>query len=399
MSKLKTDLIEPRVASNVDFGGLDLPSFHGVPLAPSIGATLTGAHAASNPADSDNSTALATTASTRTRAATAVTERLSSASPLMDGSPVAGSSSDVARADHRHPTDTTRATVGSVANLTSAAFFLTNPGLYTSLFTAPQDGWFKILLVGGGGGGGGGGTDLAGQNGGAGVVQSAIMGATQGDVFTFNVGLGGGGASSGSVPASPPNAFDGGASVLRINGTIILNSLGGTRGFSVSSGTLGAPYKTLTYHMHDFGDFAGLRVAINAPAANTPMSKGGHQAMAPGSSADFPDGSSLGEFALAGQPAALNGGDAVYGGGGAGGAPTRVFVPPRSSYADPVHGEGGSGSPTSFGGNGGSGFVYFEFHSTGNSTPFSSPTVNGAAYDSLSFLKQELIALGIGVTP
>lgn len=384
MSKLRTDSIEPRLASNVDFGGLDVPSWQGVPLVLPDSPSFNGSPTAPTQADSDNSTKLATTAFVKLRADNAsaleATNRLATAAPLMDGTAAVGIATKMAREDHVHPHDSLITTVatGLTASL-GASFFLNTPGTYSSIYTVPATGTLYYLVVGGGGGGGGGGADLSGLPGNHGTITTGSLGVTSGQLISAVVGVGGVGSPAGSNPLVITAPTAGQASSLTISSFGTLSSPGGSAGATVASSSVGGTPVVYTYYCIDTGDFANVNVAEPGLAASTISSKGGIRALNGIATAISVTG-------LAGNPSAINGGSGKIGGGGGGGAPSKAFVSSRGFYIDPVDGEAGDGVPTASGGNGGTGLVYFEYQAAGQP--------RGVTTGALELLKAELLSQG-----
>lgn len=83
--------------------------------APLASPALTGAPTAPTAAAGTNTTQLATTAFVQTEIAADMAANLATASPLMDGTAAVGVATKMAREDHRHPTDNTRAPLASPA--------------------------------------------------------------------------------------------------------------------------------------------------------------------------------------------------------------------------------------------------------------------------------------------
>jgi len=376
MSKLKTDQIEPRIAGNVEIAGIDPPTHNGVPLADTGSPIFTGDPTfLGNPVFSGNPTAptksladsslsLANTEFASTRSAAEVNNRLSSSTPLTNnptGAP--GTSTDLSRADHVHPSDPTKLD----AARHHSTFLFSAPGTTTNFFTAPVDGWIKAISVGAGGGGGGGGTDRAGGNGTAGIVNAIVTSIPAGTVFSVTVGTGGSGAAATTNPASPPSGSAGGNTTISWTppggSTVNLTGTGGAGGSVYTTGTLPTPKANYQYHFNDFGDYVTIEVAQGPTTANTPSSTNGNPALT-GAPFGIPING------LAATPGLLNGGNGTHGAGGLGGAPTRAFSPARGGYIDPVHGEFGAatGIPTSTGGLGGNGLAYLAFMS-GTTSP------------------------------
>lgn len=81
-----------------DFASVNSPVFTGNPQAPT-------------PAAGDNDASIATTAFVATAVANGVSGGLSNSTPIMDGTATAGVATSGSRADHVHPTDTSRASV------------------------------------------------------------------------------------------------------------------------------------------------------------------------------------------------------------------------------------------------------------------------------------------------
>jgi len=381
MSKINVDEILPRQSANVDFGGLDVPSHLGVPLATVDSPAFVNTPTAPTPADGDESTRLATTAFAALRAQNAITARLSSASPLMDAVAAVGSATNAAREDHVHPSDTSRATVSSLG----ASFFETTPGTYSNLYTVPAPGTISYLIVGGGGGGGGGGTDSSGTVGAVGNVLTGSYAVSGGEVLGAVVGSGGSGALAGvnplAVPASSPGTLS--SLVQTVVNPLVLSAAGGVGGVNLPTASVPAPYIEYIYQMADSGDFTGVRVHAGPNAAATPSSKGGDRALL-GIASPVP------QLSLAGNPTAINGKDAQIGGGGGGGAPSRAYVFTRDAYTDPVGGDFGDGIPTAAGGKGGDGLVYFEYTSTVGP--------NAVTSGALALLRRELSAQGFNIS-
>jgi hypothetical protein len=115
MSNLRVNTISPRTSANIDFDGLDIPSYLGVPLAPAINPDLTGAPTADTPAVNDSSRRIATTAWTQQELTdydtasqaslqTTLTGLRGTANPLVNGATaVVGTATKYAREDHVHP--------------------------------------------------------------------------------------------------------------------------------------------------------------------------------------------------------------------------------------------------------------------------------------------------------
>ena len=93
-------------------------------LAPLASPALTGQPVAPSPASTDNSQQIANTSWVRAF----ISSLSSTVTPLVDGAAAMGTSTLFARADHVHPTDTTRAKSGANSDITSLAG-LTNPTL------------------------------------------------------------------------------------------------------------------------------------------------------------------------------------------------------------------------------------------------------------------------------
>lgn len=387
MSKLRTDSIEPRLASNVDFGGLDVPSWNGVPLVLPDSPSFNGNPTAPTQADSDNSTKLATTAFAKTRADNAaaleVTNRLATVAPIMDGNTATvGVSTKAAREDHIHPHDSNIAALAtSTAASLGASFFLNTAGTYSNVYTTPAAGTLYYLIVGGGGGGGGGGADTAGTPGGFGGVITGSMAIASGVTLSAIVGVGGPGAPHGANAFSLPPATAGGFSSITGSPSLGATYLaaGGVAG--ITTATPGGGLFVL-YHCNDFGDFSGAPIGLPGSPAGTVSSTGGTRALAA-----YASGADIPTMAFAGDPSVMNGGNGKIGGGGGGGAPTKVFVSSRGFYVDPVDGDGGDGLPTSSGGNGGVGLVYFEFQAANQPRAVTTGT--------LELLKAELEKQGL----
>lgn len=381
MSKINVDEIDPRQAANIEFGGLDVPTYLGVPLATIDSPGFINTPTAPTPPDADNSTRLATTAYATLRAENAITDRLATASPLMDSVAAVGTSPDAAREDHVHPSDTSRATVGSLG----ASFFGVTPGTYTNLYTVPAPGTISYVVVGGGGGGGGGGTDTSGTVGSPGNVSTGSYAVVGGEVLGAVVGTGGSGAAAGGNPLAVPAASAGTLSSLvqTVVSPLTISAAGGAAGSNLATASITAPYVEYTYQMADPGDFTGVRVHDAPRTASTPSSVAGDRAL-------LGVATTITHAGLAGNPTAINGKDGHVGGGGGGGVASRAFVFTRSLYVDPVDGDSGDGIPTAAGGRGGHGMVYFEYTSTTGPNAITSGT--------LRLLKQELKAQGFNIS-
>lgn len=83
--------------------------------APLASPALTGTPTAPTASQGTNTTQLATTAFVQAEIAADMAANLAAASPLMDGTAAVGVATKMAREDHRHPTDTTRAPLASPA--------------------------------------------------------------------------------------------------------------------------------------------------------------------------------------------------------------------------------------------------------------------------------------------
>jgi len=240
------------------------------------------------------------------------------------------------------------------STITGENFTRDTPGTYT-VTTMPYSGKVRWTMCGAGGGGGGGGSvgesGIAGLPGSPGAVSTGEVTAPEGAVVTVFIPSGGGGAASGGSVSSPPAGSAGGQAWISISGVGTWYANGGAGGGTSTSPAGGIAY---TYRMAEYGDFGGVLVA---PAGASPSGIPGAYAGVRGLNGVDQNVLYLG---LAGQASKLNGGNGYRGGGGGGGAPTRAWVPSRELYADPVDGEGGDGSPTSSGGNGGHGFAFIE---------------------------------------
>jgi len=240
------------------------------------------------------------------------------------------------------------------STITGQNFTRDTPGTYT-VVTMPYSGKVRWTMCGAGGGGGGGGSvgesGIAGLPGSPGVVSTGEVTAPEGAVVTVFIPSGGGGATSGGSVSSPPGGSAGGQAWISISGVGTWYANGGAGGGTSTSPAGGIAY---TYRMLEYGDFGGVLVA---PAGSAPPGIPGAYAGVRGLNGVDQNVLHLG---LAGQASKLNGGNGYRGGGGGGGAPTRAWVGSRELYADPVDGEGGDGSPTSAGGNGGHGFAFIE---------------------------------------
>lgn len=160
MSNLRVNSINPRTAANVDFGGLDIPSYQGVPLVPSIDPDLTGTPTADTPPVNDSTRRIANTAWTQQELLdydtalqialassfsgvnTSITNLNSNANPLMNGAVAQGSSTRKSSQDHVHPIDTSRAPLASpsltgVPLAPTAAAGTSTTQLATTAFACP----------------------------------------------------------------------------------------------------------------------------------------------------------------------------------------------------------------------------------------------------------------------
>jgi hypothetical protein len=405
MSKLKTDLIEPRVGGSVELGGIDPPTHNGIPLA-DVGSptfvgnptfignplfsgapSFTGDATAVTRSTSDSSGKLATTQFVGDKTAAEFLAKTSSAPPTMNGVAASGVATTLSRSDHVHPSDTTKANVSNQP----ATFLFTTPGTYTNIFVAPVDGWIKVLLVGGGGGGGAGGADLYGTSGTAGGVFEYTQSCPVGSAISLTVGAGGLGGTG--TPTSPGNGAAGGSSSLT-RGASTQTVIGGTGGSNVSRfiplETFPGPYRTVVYGAGTAHSLA-ITVAIDPAAANTPMSVGGISSM---DELFVPTGN-ITDAMFASDPLATVPIPGQYGGAGCGAPACRMSN--DGGWIDPILGFGTSTTVGQFvipGGMGGAGVVYFEFHAGTTTTGLRGSNELGA----LDLLRLELKAQGINVT-
>ena len=293
--------------------------------------TFTGTPAAPTAAVDTNTTQLATTAF--------VVGQAAAATPLVDGTAAVGTSLRYARADHVHPTDTSRAPLASPAltgtptaptasagtNTTQIATTAFVQGVTGRLLRAPQvlttgtsyttpAGCTQIYVEAVGGGGAGGGllssqTQAGSQGGGAGAYAAKLFAVSPSTAYSYAIGSGGAGVSGAAGGNGVATTFTVGATVLTAGG-----GLGGpTNSGSANGGTASN------------GD-----ININgAPGgAGTPGSNGGGE-----------------------------GGPSFFGGGGSGNFSGNGL----SAQANSGAGGGGCGNPASgvarTGGNGGSGII------------------------------------------
>lgn len=110
-----------------DYAPLSSPAFTNTPTAPTPPANASGQE-------------IMTAAGLRT----ALTGNLGSIAPPMDGTGAAGTATTVARSDHVHPTDTTRA---SIDELNSATFVRRTGTLTTSWSGSATNGWTQTVSI------------------------------------------------------------------------------------------------------------------------------------------------------------------------------------------------------------------------------------------------------------
>ena len=188
----------------------------------SISPALTGTPTAPTAAVDTNTTQIASTAF--------VLGQASTTTPVIDGTATIGTATTFARADHKHPTDTTRATAGANSDITSLT------GLTTAL-SVGQGGTGQITLTSGNaliGAGTSGITTLAitDTGGGSSLVKTGANGTIQaGTNITVTAGvnptagsIGLKGASSGTLTLQPSNSTFGDATLTlpTTSGTVAL---------------------------------------------------------------------------------------------------------------------------------------------------------------------------------
>lgn len=182
-------------------------------------------------------------------------------------------------------------------------------------YTAPIDAWYKITAKGGGGGGGAGDSGYSGSGGGEGGTTIAYEHMTVGDTASVVIGAGGTGAT-----AMNTQAGNGGNTSVTIDGNTYTGG-GGKGGIGYTTASNGAP----VYSTGGTGTIVGCAGGAGS-IANSTVPLGGS-------------------------------------GGGTGGATCVTNVVPT----DATQGGGGSGATGHnlvSGGNGGNGYVWFEYFDT-----------------------------------
>lgn len=202
-------------------------------------------------------------------------------------------------------------------------------------FTAPTTGLYKITLQGAGGGGSGSSRSSSyygprgGGGGGAGGHLEFYEKLTAGTSYSFTIGAGGAG-SAGSISTDVAQASNGGNSSIAIGANTYLCT-GGGGGFGTATICAGG--------RGGIGKINDITITQSAPGAagGTDSSTGSNKALVGGGGGGAVGGGGYGSY--------VDGGNGYYGGGGGGGGSNITSVVQK-------------------GGNGGDGYITFEWLDT-----------------------------------